>query len=318
MNFQELKKYLPKLEQGVFLKDHTSFKIGGPAKFFYPAQSKKDLIKALEIAKKFNVPVFVLGGGSNLLVSDKGFDGLVIKTGNTGLECNQKTIVVESGTNLGQLIVFSLNHGLTGLEWGSGIPGTVGGAIRGNAGAFGSDISKSIKSVEVLDLNNMQTKSLNSKGCEFGYRESIFKKNSDLVILSAQVELETGNKEQSQEMIKKYLIARKTGYSQFPSAGCVFKNKKVESENKQIFKKFSELEQFSKKGALPAGALIDQCGLKGKQIGGAKIADDHANFIINIDNAKADHVFELIKLVQKSVKEKYDLDLELEIQLLAF
>lgn len=318
MNSQELKKYLPELEQGVFLKKHTSFQIGGPAKFFYSAQSKQDLIKALETVKKFSLPVFILGGGSNLLVSDKGFNGLVIKTNNVGLKHSQGKILVESGTNLGQLIVFSLRHNLTGLEWGSGIPGTIGGAIKGNAGAFGGDISKSIRSVEVLDLNNMQIKTLSNRECEFGYRESVFKKNPDLIILSAEIELESGDKKKSQEIIKQYLMVRKSGHPVFPSAGCVFKNKKVEAENKEIFERFSESEQFSKKGALPAGVLIDQSGLRGKQIGGAQISDQHANFIFNINNAKADDVFKLIRLAQKSVKEKYGIDLELEIQLLGF
>jgi len=284
-----------KLEENVLLSQYTTFRIGGPARYFFIAKNTKDLIKAVKFARGKKLPFFILGGGSNLLVSDQGFNGLVIKAENQGLKLDKNIIIAEAGVSLAKLVKLSIDSGLTGLEWAIGIPGVIAGAVRGNTGAFGQSISESVEKVEVLN-DELEKVVLNRSDCCFDYRESVFKKSGD-IILSVELKLERGDKEKSQETIKEHLIQRldknPTGY---PSAGCIFKNPKP----------------------LATGQLIDQCGLKGKKIGQAMISSKHANFIVNLGGAKAEDVIELIKIIKRLVKEKFNVDLQEEVQYLGF
>ncbi|MCK4473967.1 UDP-N-acetylmuramate dehydrogenase [Candidatus Parcubacteria bacterium] len=290
-----------KFRKNVSLAKYTTFKIGGPAKYFYIAKTKQDLIKAIKAAKELGLPFFVLGGGSNLLVLDKGFDGLVIKCQMSNvnflpLKAGFK-IVAGAGLPLGKLVSASAEKSLTGLEWAVGIPGTVGGAIRGNSGAFEKSISNIVKEVEVLEItedNSPQIKILKNKDCKFQYRDSIFKHNSNLIILSAEIQLKKGDKKEIQKKIKEHLEQRKkTQPLGFPSAGSIFKNP----------------EGFS------AGELIEKCGLKGKKINGAQISEIHSNFIVNLGDAKAKDVEKLIKLIKQKVKQKFGIVLKQEIEI---
>ena len=293
-----------KFKKNVSLAKHTTFKIGGPAKYFYIAKTKQDLIKAIKTAKELNLLFFVLGGGSNLLVADKGFDGLVIKCQMSVINFLQLKagfkIVAGAGLPLEKLVNTSVEKGLTGMEWAIGIPGTLGGAIRGNAGAFGSSIADIIKEVEVLEItenSSQQTKIFKNKDCKFGYRDSIFKHNSNLIILSAEIQLKKENKKEIQKKMKEHLKQRKkTQPLGFPSAGSIFKNPK----------------------GFSAGELIEKCGLKGKKINGAQISEIHSNFIVNLGQAKAKDVEKLIKLVKQKVKQKLGIELGEEIQYLGF
>lgn len=284
-----------KLEENVLLSQHTTFKIGGPARYFFIAKGTEDLVKAVKLARDKEIPFFILGGGSNLLVSDQGFNGLVIKTNNQELKLDKNIVIAEAGTLLAKLVKLSIDSSLTGLEWAIGIPGTVAGAVQGNAGAFGISISESIEKVEVLN-GELEKVVFARSDCCFDYRESVFKKSGD-IILSVELKLKKGNKEKSQEIIKEHLKQRldknPTGY---PSAGCIFKNPKP----------------------LATGQLIDQCGLKGKRVGQAMISPKHANFIVNLGGAKAEDVIGLIKTIKESVKQKFEVDLREEIQYLGF
>ena len=292
-----------KFRKNVSLANYTTFKIGGPAKYFYIAKTKQDLIKAIKAAKELGLPFFVLGGGSNLLVSDKGYDGLVINfqfsISNFQLISNSKIfkVVVGAGLPLGKLVSASAEKSLTGLEWAVGIPGTVGGAIRGNSGAFEKSISNIVKEVEVLEItedNSPQIKILKNKDCKFQYRDSIFKHNSNLIILSAEIQLKKGDKKEIQKKIKEHLKQRKkTQPLGFPSAGSIFKNPK----------------------GFSAGELIEKCGLKGKKINGAQISEIHSNFIVNLGKAKSKDVEKLIKLIKQKVKQKFGIVLEEEIEI---
>jgi len=284
-----------KLKENVLLSQYTTFKIGGPARYFFITKDTKDLIEAVKFAQDKELPFFILGGGSNLLVNDQGFDGLVIKIENQGLKLDGNIIVAEAGASLAKLVKLSTDSSLTGLEWAIGIPGVIAGAVRGNAGAFGKSISESVEKVEVLN-KELEKVIFTKLDCCFDYRESVFKKSRD-IILSVELKLERGDKRKSQETIKEHLKQRldknPTGY---PSAGCIFKNPKP----------------------LATGQLIDQCGLKGKKIGQAMISLKHANFIVNLGGAKAEDVIELIKIVKRLVKEKFNVDLQEEIQYLGF
>ena len=289
--FNKIKEELPKIKRNISLKDYTTFKIGGKAKYFFRVKTKEDLIRAILMVKKYNLPFFILGEGSNLLISDKGFNGLVIKIQNTKYKIQDTKIVVEAGVPLAKLVSQSLQIGAVGLEWAVGIPGTIGGAIKGNTGAFGESIADITKKVTVLD--EFQTKILKNKDCKFNYRNSIFKQNPRLIVLEIEVQLKKGNKKKIKEKMKKYLDYRKKHHPlSFPSAGCIFKNPKL----------------------APAGFLIEKCGLKGKRIGNVKISEKHTNFIINLGGGRAEDVKKLINLAKRKVKNKFKVKLEREIQ----
>ncbi len=277
------------------LASYTTYKIGGPARYFVMAKNKDILVKAINFAKEKNLPYFILGGGSNILVSDSGFIGMIIKIDMRKIAINKKKkqIIADAGASLSEIIQKAVSKGLTGMEFAYGLPGTLGGAIRGNAGCFGKEINQFVQSVEVLRKGEI--KIFSSPQCQFDYRQSIFKKDKDLIILSALLKLQEGNSRQAKKLMQKHLSYRKEKHPlDYPSAGCVFKNPP---------------------GAF-AGILIDQAGLKGKTIGGAQISEKHSNFIINKGGAKAKDVYQLMKLAQGEVYKKFKIRLEPEIQLL--
>jgi len=290
-----IEKELPEVQKNILLKNYTTFKIGGSAKYFFAAKTKENLIKAIMVAKKYNLPFFILGGGSNLLVADKGFKGLVIKIRNQKSEIKNNKIFAEAGVLLSQLVNTTLMKKLTGLEWAAGIPGTVGGAIGGNAGAFGKSMEGIVKGVEVFDATTGKTKILKNKDCKFEYRDSVFKRKKNFIIISVILQLKKGNKKEIKNKLAGYLNYRKERQPlNFPSAGSVFKNP----------------------NGLSAGELIEKCGLKGKKIGNVKISERHANFIINLGRGRAKDVEKLINLVKKTVKSKFKIVLEEEINIL--
>jgi len=280
-----------KFQKNIPLKKYTTFKIGGPARYFFTAKNKLDLLKAVQEAKKRRLPVFVLGKGSNLLVSDKGYRGLVINVKCQKLSVKKNTIYAEAGVSLGQLANIALGNGLSGAEWMAGIPGTVGGAIFGNAGAFGTSMQDIVKSVEVFNIKSNKVEKIKNKGCHFGYRQSFFKKNRHLVILSCEIKLKKGDKHDIRKETKGYLDYRASHHPNDPSAGSLFTNPK----------------------GYAARELIDICGLKGKKIGGAQISTMHSNFIVNLGGACAQDVLSLVKLIKKTVAKKFKVKLEEEI-----
>ncbi|MBM4166079.1 MAG: UDP-N-acetylmuramate dehydrogenase [Ignavibacteria bacterium] len=281
---------------------HTSFCIGGPADLYAEPNDKNDLLALLIFLQEQNIPFTMLGNGSNVLVSDNGLRGVVINLEN-GLNkisyenakhppLEDNFVVVESGVMLNRFVDFCIQRELKGVEMLAGIPGTIGGAIRMNAGAHGGEISDCIVDVEVIRDKKFQT--VTKEEAQFQYRSSVFHRE---VIVSARFQLPRGNKEEMSVVRKEMLKKRNaTQPLDFPNSGSVFKNPKP----------------------LFAAKLIEECGLKGMRIGNAGISEKHANFIVNLGNAKADDVLSLMKLAKKTVKEKYNVDMELEVKLLGF
>lgn len=345
MNFgQEIKKILGKnLKFNESLKKWTTFYLGGPAKYFFLARNQKEIVKALKLAINFKIPYFIIGGGSNLLISDKGFKGLVIKIKNEKLKIKNdkeklKIVEVGAGVSLSRLVNFSLKKGLTGLEWATGIPGTLGGAIRGNAGAYGKSTADLVETVKVLKILNSKLQTSNKfqlvsqrtkfkiqnfskRNCQFGYRDSIFKHHKNLIIFSATLRLKKGDKRKIKNEILKILKRRKEKIPFGFSAGCIFKNIKIlkyqNSQNTKILK-YPDWQDFKKNGVIPAGWLIEKSGLKGKIIGQAEISARHANFIINHGTARAKDVLKLINLIKKEVYKKFKIKLKEEIEKIGF
>lgn len=301
---------------------YTTFHIGGKARYFLIAKSESEIIGAIKTAQKLKLPFFILGGGSNLLVSDKGYKGLVIRIQNEKIKMQNENgefkIICDAGVSLAKLVVESARIGAAGFEWSSGVPGTLGGAVFGAAGAFGGGIAEIVKSVKVYDFEKDKIKVFKNKDCRFAYRESIFKKNRNFIVLSVELLLKKEKKETIKEKIKGCLDYRRSRQPQEPSAGSVFKNVSLKKISSRFFEKFPEARTVVKENNLPAAYLIAHVDLTGKKIGGAMVSSKHPNFIVNFKNAKAKDVKKLIGLIKKVVKNKFGLTLEEEIQHLGF
>ena len=278
------------------MKKHTSFKIGGTAEQFVKVTNEEELKEAIKYAKGKNLKITIIGNGSNLLVLDKGIRGLVIKIDIQKLEIEKKEkyaeITVGSGYKTMALGIKLMNEGISGFEELSGIPGTIGGAIFMNAGASGKEIKDINISTICMDYDG-KIFELPNKEQEFEYRSSIFNKK-DYIILETKLKLEYGKKEEIKKKMDEYLSSRKEKQPiEYPSAGSTFKRQE---------------------GVITA-KLIDECGLKGFKIGGAKVSEKHAGFIINYNNAKAKDVIDLIKYVKEKVYEKYGIKIKEEIRI---
>jgi UDP-N-acetylmuramate dehydrogenase len=313
---------------------YTTFRIGGPAKFFCEAKDEDEIVEALEFAKEKNLPIFILGGGSNILVSDKGFDGMILKISNFKFQISNSSITCDSGCLLSKIVSESVKSGLSGLEWAAGIPGTIGGAVRGNAGAYGGTIGDSVDSVKILEVPNFskarlfpsksstlgipQSQAFESKDCKFGYRDSIFKQNPNLIILAVKLKLKKSDKAESEKKIKEILTLRKEKQPmEFPSPGSFFKNPVIEDKNLiQQFETDSGAKLRDDK--IPAPWLIEEAGLKGKKIGGAMVSEKHANFIVNTGNATAEDVIMLAAIIKTRVRNKFGIQLQEEVQMVGF
>ncbi|HLD82450.1 MAG TPA: UDP-N-acetylmuramate dehydrogenase [Candidatus Omnitrophota bacterium] len=275
------------------LKRHTTFKVGGPARFFIEPLSIGDLRLLCAAAKKYKLRFFPIGSGSNILAADKVFGAIVMQLSSPLFKrtsFDRNNLEVGSGLPLGRLIQKTISRGLSGLEFLSGIPGTVGGALAMNAGCWGKNIGPLVEKALVMDYNG-KIIAIDKKDIKFTYRNSSLSK---YIILSAHLKLIKKNRAEIKEEISRCLNLRKSSQDKsYPSAGCVFKNPPYDS----------------------AGRLIDLCGLKGKRIGGACISTKHANFILNKGNARAADVLRLMSLIKRTVKRKFNITLEPEIKI---
>ena len=282
---------------GELMKNYTSFKIGGPAECLIKIETKEELKEILLLTNKENIPITIIGNGSNILVSDDGIRGitLIIKIeGIKYLEDGKKVIVnVGAGEKIAKLGRMFLNNQLTGFEEISGIPGSVGGAVRMNAGAHGKEMKDIVKTVTCMDYLGNEKK-FNSSEMKFEYRKSILKEEK-YIVTEVEIELEKGNKEKIKEKMDEYTKFRKEKQPlEYPSAGSTFKR-----GNDFITAK-----------------LIDEAGLKGFSIGGAEVSTKHSGFIINKGNATAKDVLELVNKVKEEVYKKFNKKIELEVEVI--
>jgi UDP-N-acetylmuramate dehydrogenase len=277
------------------LSKHTTMKIGGPADVLVEPNSIEDLKKTVDIVLESGLPWTAIGRGSNLLVMDQGIEGIVIKLskGMDHLEENGEEITVGGGYSLVKLSTIMSRKGLAGLEFASGIPGSLGGAVYMNAGAHGSDMSQILEKAHIL-FEDGTMEWLTCEQMEFSYRTSILQKRPG-ICLEAVLRLEQGDRKAITEVMQRNKDYRKdTQPWNHPCCGSVFRN---------------PLPNY-------AGQLIESSGLKGHTIGGAQISDMHANFIVNIGDANAQDVLDLIKLVKKTIKEKHDIEIETEVEMI--
>ena len=324
-----------KIEKEVMLKNYSTFAIGGIAKFFAIAKDISEIKEALEFSLKQNIPIFILGGGSNILFSDNGFNGIILKIQNEDFKAEDTKVICGAGLSLAKLIKLTLENRLSGLEFMAGVPGTIGGAIFGNSGAFGKEIGDFVERVEAIDINSLEDIILDKNECEFEYRNSLFKKSKNylekiensanlqnhFVLTKVELRLKKENIEDIKKEIEKNILTRGSNlpYGNH-SAGCIFKNFKFkEIEDKvNLSERFLELKSFKEKGSISTAYLIDRCGLKGKRIGGAEISKKNPNFILNVENAKAEDVMILASIVKQKVRNKFGIQLKEEIDIIGF
>jgi len=307
-----------RIQENIVLAPLTSFKIGGAARYFAAVENKEELLEVLAWAEKNRLPFQVVGGGSNLLVSDRGFDGLVIKMANAGLSVRGERIECGAGAPLAKALSVSVGHALAGLEWAIGIPGTVGGAIIGNAGARGSTIADIIETVAAYNYKQKRSEILSRSLCRFGYRGSLFKEVEGYVIISAILKLQLDKKEEIERREQIFLNQRLSSQPKLPSAGSVFKNIDAAAVSNSQAIRLAEKEKMIVDGQIPAGWLIDHLGLRGKKIGGAKISLEHANFIVNAGDATAEDVVMLVSFIKQQVRTKLGVQLHEEIRYVGF
>lgn len=300
MKLELLAKELGKITRGRVLvkepmRNHTTLRIGGPADLLVFPAAVEEIPRLLEFARQKGLPVTLLGNGSNVLVRDGGIPGLVLKLGGSlnRVEVEGNRVTAEAGVLMPRLSKIALEHGLTGLEFMIGIPGTAGGGVAMNAGAHGQNMSQVVTRVEAVSPD-LSLRVMPARALDLGYRHSLLKYSS-LLVTKVYFELSPGSREEIRARMDQYLEFRREKQPwNWPSAGSVFINPPGQ----------------------PAGYLLEQAGLKGLTIGGAQVSEKHANFIINIGGATATDVQQLIEVMQRRVREQFGIELQTEIQFL--
>ena len=293
---QKIQQYLPDLtvECDVPMQRHTSFRIGGPARRMAFPVNREQLVILLGLAQECGIKPFILGKGTNLLVADEGLDTLVIKTEqmNAIRQLDDVTLEADAGISLARLAVFAQQNGLAGLEFAHGIPGSLGGAVFMNAGAYGGEMKQVV--IEVAALFEDGVRYLTAEEAQFDYRHSVFS-NTDAVVLGAKLRLEKGDSAEIRARMDDLMARRKQSQPlEYPSAGSTFK----------------------RPTGYFAGTLIEQTGLKGLTVGGAQVSEKHAGFVINIGGATCADVTELIAQVQQRVLDAHGVQLEPEVKII--
>ena len=303
--------------RNILMKNYSTFHIGGSAQRFICVSTPDAVISAIQYANKERMPFFILGGGSNILFSDEGIQGLVIRIIGNSIERDGDIITASAGTSLGSAVAFARVNALAGLEWAAGIPGTIGGAVRGNAGAYGGQMVDSVLSVDVYDSARGDRQEYSCRDCSFSYRSSIFKKNKNLVVLAVTLKLQRGNKDEISEKIGYILEQRRKKIPALPSIGSIFQNIMNQGDIDTILSREPDIrwryeEQWG--GKIAAGYLIEHSDLAREHVGDAAVSEQHANIIVNRGKATAEDVVRLITIIKKGVYEEYGVLLAEEIE----
>ena len=289
----------------------TSFKIGGTARHYIEAGSEEDIRAALLWAREHSEPTVILGSGSNVLIPDDGLEALVIRITTHDRNISNNVLTADAGCSLMALIKQCAAMKLGGWEKLAGIPGTIGGAIRGNAGAFGSEIQDFVLWVRALNSNTLETHEFSRDECEFSYRRSFFKDHPEWVILNVHLSLQKTKGTESTKLIEETIAERiKRHIQDVKAAGSYFMNPIVPEGVREQFEKEKGVE--SREGRVPAGWLIEKVGMKGASVGGAQASEQHPNYLINANHATSTQVRDLAKKIKKKVRDEFGVDLKEE------
>jgi UDP-N-acetylmuramate dehydrogenase len=303
------------VSEGMLLSDRTRFGIGGPAELYVEAASEPALSAALRIARSSGVNFSVIGAGTNLIVSDEGCDGIVLRFTANRISSDGAMLRAEAGAELQALVDYSIEHGLRGLETMTGIPGSVGAAIYGNAGAYGHSIDERVERVRILDSD--EVRSFTAAECQFRYRESVFKERKDWIILGVELHMTPAPASELRQTADEILKVRLAKYpAAMKCAGSIFKNlilaELPESVRRQI------PERVIREGKAPSAYFLEQVGAKGMHSGSVRVADYHANLIYNEGGGTACELRSLIDELKSRVRERFGLELEEEVQYIGF
>lgn len=310
------------MQEHVSLAPYTIYKIGGLARYFTEVRTGEELCRALQFAHEKHVPFFVLGAGSNMLISDHGFEGLAIRMTGGEVRVEGERVIADAGVMMARVVVACAEAGLTGFEWGIGVPGSIGGSVRGNAGCFGGEMKDVIERVDVYDASKAVRSILRAASCDFAYRDSLFKRHPEWVIVSATLRLQRGERDAIRNRIAE--VTRERTLKQdigTKSCGCIFKNVSWDScvESKDaLCARNLEFVPFKNNTHIPASFLLDRAGMKGRTAGRVRISHAHANFFINEGGASAEEVRALIADAKNAVFRMFDIRLEEEIQYIGF
>ena len=301
------------------LKDLTSFKIASLANYFVEIYNLDDFLIFFNWQRDKNLPIFILGGGTNILIDN--FNGIVLKPNFRFIEeIEERMLKVGSGVLISELLDYVINRGYQGLEWAGGLPGEVGGAIEGGVGCFGGEFKNLILEVKAINLKTGEEKIFSKEECLFAYRDSFFRQNKDWLIVETKLFFENRkDKEELRKIAKEKINYRQMKHPlEYPNAGSIFKNIPLEKAPK--FVKDLALEKNKVKNdpfpIIPVAFLISEIGLKGKRIGDAQISEKHSNFIINLGRATFNDVYQLINFTKKKLEDKFEIKPEIEIQII--
>ena len=301
----------------VSLALHSSYRIGGPAQFFCEPKTVRGLATAVTHARELKLPIFILGGGTNIVFSDAGVFGVVIKPALTRIRVRGTALEAGAGALMADIVSVAIAHGLSGLEWAGGLPGTLGGAIRGNAGAFGGEIKDCLRRVVSLPVQSKRlvAKTSTAAACNFDYRTSVFKEHSgEEIILSAQLYLKRGDKKVIADATAEKIAYRNARHPmEHPNVGSIFKNVAFGTIAPRRRAQFTAVVKTDPFPVVPTAHLIAEAGLRGVSCGGAMISPKHPNFIVNALGATASDVKALARLVKETVRQKFGIELEEEI-----
>lgn len=306
-------------QENVSLAPFTTFRIGGPARYFVSVENLEELKVALKKAMESSWPIFILAGGSNLIISSAGFAGLVIHIQMVSCGVEEQHIISGAGTQMATVVDASIEAGLAGLEWAGGLPGTLGGAIRGNAGAFGGEIKDVVEAVSSVDYQSGELINRKNDECQFSYRGSIFKQNAHEVIVSASLILKPGNKEHLRQIANDHIHYRQHRHPlELPNAGSIFKNTPVEKIPAHILPQFKEVIKDDPFPVVPTAKIIADSGCAGLTIGGSQVSTRHTNYIVNLGTGTGEEILQLINAVKARVRDKFGIELEVEPELVGF
>jgi UDP-N-acetylmuramate dehydrogenase len=315
VTLEEVRARLPGVSANVPLSAYTTFKIGGPAEFFLKAESEDDVATAVRASRELGLPLTVLGGGSNVVIADSGIPGLVILVSILGVERRGELLRVGAGENFQRLTTWTSREGLSGLEFGIGIYGTIGGAVAGNAGAFGSSMGTVVESVEVIDATGERRTYPNAE-CGFVYRRSRFPAEG-AIVLSADLRTTPSDPKRITATVTEFL-SKKRAKQPLGSrcAGCIFKNvQAVLPRDAGLLERFADIARGTE---IPVGAIIHEVGLGGARAGGVEISNLHGNFFVNTGAGTAEQVVILMSRVQQRVRDTFGVQLQPEVRLIGF
>ena len=317
----EYRARVPATTENEPMAKHTSFRVGGAARLYVVAPSPEALLQTVQAAQQLQIPWYVYGGGSNMLVSDDGYEGVMIQAANRGLKIEGTNVYAEAGVITAMVARQTVEAGLTGFEWAIGVPGTIGGAIYGDAGCYGGEMRDAVQTVDAFRLRDGQRVQLTKEQCGFGYRTSLFKHEPYLIFGCTLTLQPTSDKAASKKRMDDIVAQRKEKQPlESSSAGCVFKNFDFTDEKElELLKRNMEVPQpMIDKKQISVGWLIQQAGLMGEHVGDVEVSNKHGNFFINKGKARAQDILALISIVKMKIRDEHGIELQEEVQYVGF